>query len=1279
MVRRNFIHLQCRKGVVSVKKFTKKVLAVFLSVLMAVCAVAMPASAAQTHSKSFEKTAEKVEYVEGEAIVVLKDTAPKTYLKASKAAANFGAGISLDDSFTFTKKNGTIKAAVLKSLNKSTKTLIKELKKNNQVKSVFPNYKVKASAITNDTYSDFQWALDNKGQSGGIENNDVNAEGLWDSAAASEKEQVVAIIDTGIDFEHEDLKDIVWNNPYGSKLVGKHGYDFSDTIKDHTPLDDNGHGTHVAGIIAGAADNEKGISGINKSNIKLMACKFLDEDGSGTIDAALASYEYISRAVDLGTNIVAINNSWGGVGDSEEQALFDELFDALGEKGVVTTVAAGNDGMDLENVAEEYSFLFDDEADILVTPASSESKYCLTVGASNEKDELADFSNYSKKYVDVSAPGTDILSSVSYNCFNPTIYSAEQRNALVSDMQDYEGEVDESSFGYPKLLKPCLSEKNENYEYVGKVDPVISLCDDGFDKSSKSIRIKSDEEISEDEDSRLYAFEIPYTIEDENKPYSFSFMIKANNDTMGFVADVPADYDYAENYEDAPMEFFIFGGTTGNYWSHKFLNVDPSEKKGYDKKMKSRERKLVFYFSSYKTGTTIQIDDLAISKQDINEDDFEKYDFYNGTSMATPYVTGAVALVKNAYPDASTAEIINIVKNTGREVEALREKTENGRVLSLENTDKTPPMIVSAKYNADGDVEVDGSFKNDAQFKINGEAVTPKSVTETLAVFEDNSYNTKKAVIDAENAFGSDSISILLANKPAPEMSPKVIGSPMMNITSGYYMPQGSKSIPAGDKSYFVSDTGEVGSIYYDILDEAYVYDDMIPQIEIMSLFKNPKNVSIKDAVYLNGKIYFEAVNEVNSDYTGTALGYDGAFGYLDLAKGETKVLCETPDPAMLGSSLAVYNGNIYIIGGYDSDNNAFSSDVYKYNTSSKAFDKTEFALPEGRAFTRFLQFGNTLVGVYGSVESGKLPQIIKFDGSAWSTSAVEAESEDYDRYFFYTTEKEINVYYGNVGYSSSGLYLNGAYIYGIGDTYIYNVSKDNLTASKYSFTNEIGKNKVFATTLPGCFIAYPVPTEDDIFGVGAGGDVISPVDDDNDENSCVAYCVSIKNSYAQLDDSELANAYISSEHNQYYAYGDKATIQVKAESGYVLTSVTVDGVKLASGTTKKTVTFNKSKITVAAQTKRVSPNKVTGLKVALDLKKKNYNVSWKKPTRAQGYQIQSYVGGAWKTVKTISSGSTLKCTIAKSKTGKKFRVRAYAKYNGKTYYGAWSSTVTVK
>ena len=1239
---------------------------------MAVCAVSMPVSAFDL-AKPESKT-ENI-YVEGEVIVVLKENAPKTLLSAKKTVGNFGKGLTMNDSFTFTKKNGRIRAVVLKSTTRTTADIIKDLKKNPSVKYAFPNYKMKASDITNDAYSSYQWALDNTGQNKGTPGLDVNADALWESAAASEKEQVVAIVDTGIDFNHEDLKDVLWENPYGSKLLGEHGYDFTYTTKDHSPLDDNGHGTHVAGIIAACADNGKGISGINKSNTKIMACKFLDEEGYGDTEAALAAYEYISRAIDLGTNVVAVNNSWGGFGDRAEQNLYDEIFDSLGEKGAITVVAAGNESYDLSNLIddEETSFWYDDDEEYVVSPASSYSRYCLTVAATNENDELADFSNYSKDYVDVAAPGCNILSSVSYNCFNPSIYTDSQKAELCKNNQDFEGGFTSSDFGYPNFFD-IAAPGDDFYDYLGKTKE-ITQSNDGFGKSAKAMKItlkdvvENEEDAEELENYAIYAFEIPYTIEDENKAFSYSFMFKGDNSAFGVFGDFPADYDIAKNLETAMFDSYISASSDGGYWRHYSIDINPSEK-GYPKKLKSKNRKLVFIVESYKTDTFVEIDDLAISNQGV-EDGFGKYDFYNGTSMATPYVTGAVALVHNAYPEADAAEVANIIKNTGRRSAALEGKTENGKVLSLDNTDKAPAMITSAKYNKEGKVEVKGSFKNNTAFKINGKSVEPESLTNALAVFTDDSYSTKKTTIEAENEYGADSISLLLSNKPAPKKSTKVIGMPMMSLGNGYYMPLGVKTIPAGEKSYFISEFGEVGAVEYDEIEGGYIFNDFLPQIDMASLFKQPKTISVKDAVYMGGKIYFTAVNEIMSDHGSFTIGYEGIFGYLDLESGATSVICDIPNPSALGDSLAVYNGEFYIIGGCSYEKAEFSNEVYKYNSSKKAFEKTAFVLPEGRAYTSFIQYENKLIGVWGANEKGELPQLITFDGTAFKASSAQLSSDDY--YEIYSQGKTLNVFSGSVGYYSAGLYLNGAYIYGLGDTYCYNAAKDKFTASKYSFSNEIGKSKLVATTLPGAFIAYPINSEEEPEPDPVGGSV----DAENDGEEAYAYYYKLSTNYATLDISSLEHAYITSEVYENYSFGDKISLKLSPEKGYVIKSISANGVKLSENSNKATVIVNSPNTVITAKTKKVAPNKVTGVKVKAS--SKSFTVSWKKPSRAEGYEVQTYKGGKWKTVKTIKSGSTLKCTVSKSKAGTKFRIRAFAKYNSKTYYGAWSSSVKAK
>ena len=160
-----------------------------------------------------------------------------------------------------------------------------------------------------------QWGLENKGQNGGTKDLDINP-----IASSSDKEKVIAVIDTGVDYNHEDLKNVMWTNPYSkNQLEGTHGYDFVNDDTD--PMDDNGHGTHVAGIIAGESNNNKGITGalLSADNIKIMTLKVFDEEGSSNdLYNIIKAYNYIYKAQELGTNIVAINNSWGGPSGEED-------------------------------------------------------------------------------------------------------------------------------------------------------------------------------------------------------------------------------------------------------------------------------------------------------------------------------------------------------------------------------------------------------------------------------------------------------------------------------------------------------------------------------------------------------------------------------------------------------------------------------------------------------------------------------------------------------------------------------------------------------------------------------------------------------------------------------------------------------------------------------------------------------------------------------------------------------------------------------------------------
>lgn len=1082
-------------------KLSKKILCALISAVMVASAAVIPVSAAKTSKPEAPK---KKNYIEGEAIVVLRDNAGSAFSAKSKASSAYGSGVTLEDTVKIDTNGGdSVKLAYVKSSKLSTKQIINSVKKKSSVKYAFPNYIKKASAITNDTYSKYQWALENTGQNGGATGCDINAEGLWDKAAEAEKEVIVAVLDTGIDFNHEDLKDVIWTNPYGTKLVGKHGYDFTYTTGNGEPQDDYGHGTHVAGVIAGIADNEKGISGVNKSNVKILPLKFLNSNGAGSSYAEFAAFGYISRAIKLGANIKAVNCSYGGVSDEDEKKTYNEIFDELGESGAITVVAAGNESENLSSLAPDY-YAKDD----FVLPAMCDSKYCITVGAASEKDELVPFSNYSDKYVDIAAPGNDILSCVCEDCFNPSIYSTEQKNALVKDCQSYDSELSDGDFGSLSVIDTTSK------EYTMGHDATVVLADTHFGEGGKSLSVTFNEDFDEDEEV-AYLLEIPFTLENEDEPYRISFMGSTSSEKIldGYAVDVPADFGNYLNTSYYTEEFDIY--PTAETWDHYEYCVDPAKTTKYKK---SVNRKLQIYVMP-KKGDVLYIDDFAVSRQGVDEKQFGKYDIMSGTSMATPFVAGAVALVNNAYPEAKAIDVVNMVCNTGRVSEALKGKVAGGRSLSLDNIDKVPPIVTSLKYDSDGkNIEISGSMNNATEITVNGEAVTPSSTAEDKIVIPDNGYNTKKLTVSLTNEYGSNSYDTFLSNKPQLPTTKKVVGSPSSTI--------GLNSVMAGDKAYFVGDmSGMVDMLSYNIATDKYTYKT-VGMIDKSKLMDKKLECSIECPTYYNNKLYFIAQGAVTgSSYSGMPVGYEVVLGCYDISKRKTTVVCEAPNIPLNGMSMAAFKGELYVIGGYDEDEHVFLDTVFRYNAETNAFEEIGAKLPEARGGASFVVYGNTLVGLYGAVESGEFPAPIVFDGTSWTQSKLEFDSDDYIK--FYTDEdgNEQRYYSGNVGLGENGVFCNGAYVYGLGDTYTYNPVTDTVTASKYSSINSLTDDRLFGTTIPGCFIGFTADkTEEidddddyDLYNISStASSIISSFfddfDDDDDEVVRTTYLLPLNN-----------------------------------------------------------------------------------------------------------------------------------------------------------------------
>lgn len=221
---------------------------------------------------------------------------------------------------------------------------------------------------------------------------------------------IVAVIDTGVDYTHKDLQHNIWRNQR-EIINGKdddnngyiddvYGYDFSNN--DNNPMsDDTGsfHGTHVAGTIAATLDNKIGGAGI-APNVKIMALKYLNQNGTGRTSDAIRAIDY---AIQNGAKI--INNSWGSLNRS--QALQDSIEKAR-QSDVLFVAAAGNGDISGHGINLDKKPFY---------PASFSNDNVVSVAATDKNDNLTKWSNYGRALVDVAAPGANILSTRNGNTY----------------------------------------------------------------------------------------------------------------------------------------------------------------------------------------------------------------------------------------------------------------------------------------------------------------------------------------------------------------------------------------------------------------------------------------------------------------------------------------------------------------------------------------------------------------------------------------------------------------------------------------------------------------------------------------------------------------------------------------------------------------------------------------------------------------------------------------------------------------------------------------------
>ncbi len=354
------------------------------------------------------------EYVEGEVIVTFKASVTLDATKKTLGAHS----MAMTKHFAFLSERRGRHTGLVRMPGRTTASLIEELNLEFSVQTVEPNFLRWPNAQPpNDSFFSRQWGLQNTAQAvngfAGKVGADTKFAGAWSLARASSSNVVVALIDTGVDYRHPDLSSNMWTNPgenpanhldddQNGYVDDYYGWNFADGVPD--PSDSDIHGTHVAGTIAAVGNNQLGVIGIDYQ-AKIMALKASKNGSNFTDSAIIEAIQYATMMKSRGVNIAAINASFGGPGYNS--AMLGAIQSA-GDAEIVFCAAAGNASADNDLTA--------------TYPAAYRLPNMIVVGATDQDDALASFSNYGANTVDLGAPGVNIFSTTPTNKPGTTSY-----------------------------------------------------------------------------------------------------------------------------------------------------------------------------------------------------------------------------------------------------------------------------------------------------------------------------------------------------------------------------------------------------------------------------------------------------------------------------------------------------------------------------------------------------------------------------------------------------------------------------------------------------------------------------------------------------------------------------------------------------------------------------------------------------------------------------------------------------------------------------------------
>lgn len=574
-------------------------------------------------------------YVPGEVLVKFRDEAPSSGIRS------LNADVGAKELRAVSVQAGVIHQYKLDGAL-SVDEAIAQYQRNPAVEYAEPNYLYQLQAIPNDAQFSTLWGLHNIGQAvngtAGTTDADIDAPEAWNISTGSPN-VIIAVIDTGVAYDHPDLAPNIWTNPGeragdgvdndGNGLVDDvHGWDF--LMNDNDPMDpvdlnsegNPGHGTHVAGIIAGVGNNGTGTTGIMWT-ARLMALKAGGVNRSLSTAAIIRAIHY---AVAKGARV--INASFGGSGCS---LAFYDAVRAANDAGVLLVAAAGNESEDNDNVSM-FPATFG-AASVCGGQSKAALANVIAVAATDQNDHLATFSNFGATTVHVGAPGIRINSTTPTANVTTVLLHHFDSNPIglgyvFGGTRSTWGFTDFTSSSQPNSLTDSPTGSYQNHTDSFAVGPVFST--EGQRGCRLDSRVRYQTELESDE--------------------VFADVSKNSGTTWQAIRGISGD----SNNQFRPITWGdIADGAAGSRFRFRFVSDES-----------------LTFDGAY-------LDDIRVTCVAGLPSDTTDYQFFEGTSMATPYVAGLAGLLLSVNPNLSITELRSAILST-----VDRKTSLSGKMLS---------------------------------------------------------------------------------------------------------------------------------------------------------------------------------------------------------------------------------------------------------------------------------------------------------------------------------------------------------------------------------------------------------------------------------------------------------------------------------------------------------------------------------------------------------------------------------------------------------------------